>query len=106
MEEHKGAFGGKPTEEEMLQMFSKKYEFHPKGTPYAAKQVGTKPKIFPFVSTTIQTPSSPSGNQHVILSSGNIPEIPSFSGEDPVPRNAITFYEWRHEVRCLMQNST
>ncbi|KAH3889436.1 hypothetical protein DPMN_013490 [Dreissena polymorpha] len=60
----------------------------------------------PFVSTLIQPPSSPSGNQPVLLSSGHIPKIPLFSGEDPVPRNAITFYEWRHEVRCLMQDST
>ncbi|KAH3866148.1 hypothetical protein DPMN_029203 [Dreissena polymorpha] len=76
MEEPQGAVGGKPTEEEMLEMLSKKYEFHLKGTPYTAKQVGKKPKILPFVSTTIQSPFSPSGNQPVILSSGHIPKIP------------------------------
>ncbi|KAH3889655.1 hypothetical protein DPMN_013716 [Dreissena polymorpha] len=51
MEEQQGAVGGRPTEEEMLEILSNKYEFHPKGTPYAAKQVGTKPKNLPFVST-------------------------------------------------------
>ncbi|KAH3835976.1 hypothetical protein DPMN_109345 [Dreissena polymorpha] len=106
MEEPQGAVGGRPTEEEMFEILSNKYEFHPKGTPYAAKQVGTKPTILPFVSTPIQSPSSPSGNQPVILSSCHIPKIPLFSGEDPVPRNEITFYEWRHEVKCLMQDNT
>ncbi|KAH3832983.1 hypothetical protein DPMN_106279 [Dreissena polymorpha] len=106
MEEQQGAVGGRPTEEEMLEILSNKYEFHPKGTPYAAKQVGAKPNILPFVSTPIQPPSSPPGNQPVLLSSGHIPKIPLFPGEDSVPRNEITFYEWRHEVRCLMQDST
>ncbi|KAH3779734.1 hypothetical protein DPMN_157541 [Dreissena polymorpha] len=102
MEDPQGAVGGKRTEEEMLKILSKKYEFHLKGTPYTAKQVGTKPKMLPFVSTPIQPPFSPSGNQPVILSSGHIPKIPSFSGEYPVPRNEITYCEWRHKVRCLM----
>ncbi|KAH3737255.1 hypothetical protein DPMN_043838 [Dreissena polymorpha] len=51
MEEQLGAVGGKPIEEEMLEILSKKYEFHPKGTPYAAKLVGTKPNILSFVSS-------------------------------------------------------
>ncbi|KAH3741997.1 hypothetical protein DPMN_048727 [Dreissena polymorpha] len=106
IEEPLGAVGGKPTEEKMLEILSKKYEFHLKGTPFTAKQVGTKPKILPFVSTPIQPPFSHSGNKPVNLSIGPIPKIPSVSGEDPVTRNEITFYEWRHEVRCLMQDST
>ena len=46
MEEQQCAVGGRPTEEEMLEILSNKYEFHPKGTPYAAKQVGaSEPSI-------------------------------------------------------------
>ncbi|KAH3832007.1 hypothetical protein DPMN_105281 [Dreissena polymorpha] len=59
MEEQQGAVGGRPTEEEMLEILSNKYEFHPKGTPYAAKQVGTKPKIFAICLYTNPTPFLP-----------------------------------------------
>ncbi|KAH3869187.1 hypothetical protein DPMN_032348 [Dreissena polymorpha] len=75
MKEPQGAVGGKPTEEEMLEILSKKYEFHLKGTPYTAKQVGTKQKILPFVSTPIKPPFSPPGNQPVF------PKYPHFQGK-------------------------
>ncbi|KAH3720438.1 hypothetical protein DPMN_063337 [Dreissena polymorpha] len=85
MEEPQGAVEGKPTEEEMLEILSKKYEFHLKGTPYTAKQVGTKPKMLPFISSPIQSPFYPSGNQpsssgHKKFLKGNGPKTCCFFG--------------------------
>ena len=112
MRETKGATGGiieptklaMPSEEEMLKLLSKKYSFKPISTSKVETSfledpvdVGTKPKVpslpsmpplpgiippshFPFTPTTPSFISKP-------------PKIPPFSGDEPVRKNELTFYE-------------
>jgi hypothetical protein len=117
-DDSKGAASISMTEEQMLKILSQKYDFHLKGsdTPAVKKVMqDVKPKTVqrlfqsnPVTSTPLLPPTLPSST---IPSSTfppfvNCPKIPSFSGEEPLPKNEISYYEWRHEVRCLLQDGS
>jgi hypothetical protein len=112
-----GTVGGAavmPTEEEMLSILSRKYLFVPKvlkpetntsTTPSSGGgDVGARPKVQPLMSLATHPPPSfnfsPAPHQYVPTAI-KVPKIPLFSGDTPTPKSEISFYEWRHEVRCI-----
>ena len=125
-EEELGAVGGDPgttvtsmpSEQEMLRILAAKYDFTPKCTvpppTTSVSDTGAKDKIAPLMSLATQpTPSfvhqplasTPSQFAFSPMPSNlKVPKIPSFSGDIPTPKSEISFYEWRHEVRCLRKD--
>ena len=95
------------TEDEMLKILSTKYHFTPKGLPPPATRPKAKPE--PLMSLAATTPP-PGFSSPVLHSPGftysKLPKIPTFSGDDPVPKSEIGYYEWRHEVSCLRRDSS
>jgi hypothetical protein len=72
---------------------------------------GTKPKVPPPVTNPLLVP--PDTPSHFSFTSPSTPaivskppKIPPFSGDEPLAKGEISFYEWRHEVRCLMRDSS
>lgn len=114
-----------PSEEAMLKLLSSKYTFtpitptsRPVKKPTVADvlgDLGARPKHAPspllmpqpLMSTPAHfafadhTPTTPSP-----YFSTKPPKIPSFSGDEPIPKGEITYYEYRHEVQCLKRDQS
>ena len=103
-----------PSEEDMLRYLSDKYLFVPKLAPHtppttvskpSISDTGAKPKVPPLMS--LATQPVPSHFPFTPVPQGvKVPKIPSFSGDQPTPKSEISFYEWRHEVRCLQKDTS
>ena len=97
-----------PTEDEMLKILSKKYKFVPRESCEAAG--GARPKHPPPPLLLSSTPDASSIPPFMLPPPtpsifSKPPKIPLFSGDDPIPKNEVSYYEWRHEVRCLRRDS-
>jgi hypothetical protein len=47
------------------------------------------------------TPRRPGDQSYAYNVAPYIPKVPSFSGDEPMPKGDCTFSEWRYEVKCL-----
>lgn len=115
-----GAMGNlSPTslsEAEMIEILSAKYDIKPRGPPQSLDTLtldiekGARPKRpqhFQFTPASVSAGISESLSSPVFshpATFSHVPKIPFFSGEVPVPKKELSYYEWRHEIRCLRRD--
>jgi len=91
------------SEGDMLELLSKKYDFLPRSS-----DSGARPKVSPLMSLSEQQPHTHFTYSPVppVVVPAKVPKMPLFSGDQPTPRSEVSFYEWRHKVRCLRRDTS